>query len=60
MQKELIIVPYSISNVISPSEIIYIYQDSVNLRISVEWKLYFDFGITKVIAASILKHTQHA
>lgn len=60
MQKEFIIVPYSISNVLSPWEINHISQDTVNLSISVEWKLYFDFGITKVMAACILKNTQHA
>lgn len=46
---------YSISNVLSPWEIIHISQDTVNLSISVEWILYFDFGITKVIALCILK-----
>lgn len=60
MQKELIIVPYSTSKALSPWEIIQILQDTINLSISVEWKLYFDFGITKVIAVCILKNTQHA
>lgn len=55
MPKESIIVLYSISNVLSPWEIIHISQDTVNLSISVEWILYFDFGITKVIALCILK-----
>lgn len=53
MQKEFIIVPYSISNVLSPWEINHISQDIVNLSISVEWKLYFDFGKTKVTAGCI-------